>query len=687
MWFVVKIYRIHGDNIVECERVTNIIINALHSVEIQRKFVSPSTLLIELKAFFDIHPINWILILLPGFNKNTKKRWQGNIFSALQDAGSLFDETPDIIISELDNFGTEKILMGIEFCSALQAGNQAWQRSARAFSTGRTGCPYLYVVDFVKYELDATTRKRKALRFPNAAIPYSYINYSKNINNFVAQLYVKSEEFNKLNDVTIENFNDSDFAEQDLGIYIVKLMLGLNTFSEQERILNKNLNVVKFLAQHANENINFSASEWEGIYKKHFNNIVDYAVENVRFNFRKIIASKSRHGKSEEFVNLVAKLSVGFASRELPFGIIPANKRAEFAQKLHELYPYENGSAINFIAHNKKHLIVAIFKGFKPRGDDNRPDRGLLPFVSMLSSATEEILTFIYGPVIEGNFILLTKNPLELAARNGLWHSILALSNVVIMDSLVLSQGKNYSISKIFDTNFVKKYFMNCVSNTKLSSRPAFSNIPIKFGEDDVDTGIHYFFAHILKCFEGMCNPPGGDWSGLSIVDKGCEYRWLSLPRVSNTILGKRPDHILEIFGVFERPLLLVIESKEKSAELEENVGNMLTNYVESLMSFIPSVHREISANNDEWQWGDKIVDVKNFYIIPAASYLKKYAEPIEVVAEKKCEILFIMDPIISETIIGWEIEIVPLTPRSKILKDFIINQYRSTKDLQFILK
>jgi len=358
MWFVVKIYRIHGDNIVECERVTNIIINALHSVEIQRKFVSPSTLLIELKAFFDIHPINWILILLPGFNKNTKKRWQGNIFSALQDAGSLFDETPDIIISELDNFGTEKILMGIEFCSALQAGNQAWQRSARAFSTGRTGCPYLYVVDFVKYELDATTRKRKALRFPNAAIPYSYINYSKNINNFVAQLYVKSEEFNKLNDVTIENFNDSDFAEQDLGIYIVKLMLGLNTFSEQERILNKNLNVVKFLAQHANENINFSASEWEGIYKKHFNNIVDYAVENVRFNFRKIIASKSRHGKSEEFVNLVAKLSVGFASRELPFGIIPANKRAEFAQKLHELYPYENGSAINFIAHNKKHLIV-----------------------------------------------------------------------------------------------------------------------------------------------------------------------------------------------------------------------------------------------------------------------------------------------------------------------------------------
>ena len=68
--------------------------------------------------------------LLPGFNKNTKKRWSGNIFNPLKEAGSFFDETPDAIISRIEG-QNERILLGIEFCSALQAGNQAWQRSAR----------------------------------------------------------------------------------------------------------------------------------------------------------------------------------------------------------------------------------------------------------------------------------------------------------------------------------------------------------------------------------------------------------------------------------------------------------------------------------------------------------------------------------------------------------------------------
>ena len=130
----------------------------------------------------------------------------------------------DAIISKINDDGTESIILGIEFCSALQAGNQAWQRSARAFSTGRTGCPYLYIVDFVKYELNNETRERKNLRFPNAAVPYSYLNYSKNTGNFVAQLYTKSEEFDKTKDSSLAGFSENDFGSEDLGIYIVKLL-------------------------------------------------------------------------------------------------------------------------------------------------------------------------------------------------------------------------------------------------------------------------------------------------------------------------------------------------------------------------------------------------------------------------------------------------------------------------------
>lgn len=153
------------------------------------------------------HRFEWQLELLPGFNKAGRRRWEANIFAGLKDSGSFLDETPDALVTCVEN-GLETILYAIEFCSALQAGNQAWQRSGRAFSTGRTGCPYLYIVDFVKYELDARTRERKALRFPNPAVPYSYISFSRESDNFVAQVYVRSEEFDKQFDRSLRNFDE-----------------------------------------------------------------------------------------------------------------------------------------------------------------------------------------------------------------------------------------------------------------------------------------------------------------------------------------------------------------------------------------------------------------------------------------------------------------------------------------------
>ena len=235
-------FRIHGDNIVECERIANIIINEMAPEQVGSYLVSPSTIAIEFRTVYLRTLVEWRFELLPGFNKNTKRRWSGNIFEALKEAGSFFDETPDAIITEVDEENNEKILLAIEFCSALQAGNQAWQRSARGFSTGRTGCPYIYIVDFVKYELDNVTRRRKNLRFPNAAVPYSYINYAKSTGHFVAQLYTKSEEFDKSKDSSLRDFDESDFGTKELGSYIAKLLIGANTHAEEQAILQKNMN-------------------------------------------------------------------------------------------------------------------------------------------------------------------------------------------------------------------------------------------------------------------------------------------------------------------------------------------------------------------------------------------------------------------------------------------------------------
>ena len=174
-----------------------------------------------------------------------------------------------------------------------------------------------------------------------------------------------------------------------------------------------------------------------------------------------------------------------------------------------------------------------------------------------------------------------------------------------------------------------------------------------------------------------MCNPPGGDWSGLSVLYKDYEVRWLSLPRVSKEINGKRPDHVLELFGVFDKPLLLSIESKEHSFDLEYHVGNGLINYITGLMNYIPNVERKVYPQVEWWHKTEKSVDIDDFEVISAAAYLRASAQPNHIVFQNSnCDMLFIMEP----QQYGWKVEIVPNTSKSLKLKSFI-------KDKMFELK
>lgn len=670
-----KLFRIHGDNIVECERITRIIIAETQPDSVTVSLISPSTISVDLDFIYVDEHYFWTLEMLPGFNKAGRRRWAGNIFEALKDSGSFLDETPDAIVTEVVD-EKETILYAIEFCSALQAGNQAWQRSGRAFSTGRTGCPYLYIVDFVKYELDSRTRERKALRFPNPAVPYSYINFSKETGNFVAQIYVKSEEFDKTRDRQLVGFDEDNFADRELAEYMVRSMCGLDTREVEETILIKNLYVVKFLAQSSRTATNFSSAEWEALYNSR-QDIIDYSIENTEFNFHKTITAKGHHGRSPEVLELIDHFSVGLASRDLPFGIIPAENRAAFARGFHRLYPAFDASVVRSIAQQSQDLLLCLIKGFKPRGDDNRPDRGILPLAVMLSNTEVEILTYIYGPIVEANFNLLRNNPKRLATSNGLWRSILALSNYVALDVPILSRHPRDE-EILFDTSALKNEYTTFSNNPNGLTRPVFSSYSREYHEDDVDTGIHYLFAHVMNnvCFEGMCNPPGGDWSGLSVIQDNREVRWLSLPRVSDEVDGKRPDHVIEIFGMYLKPVLLVIESKERARDLEPNVGTGLINYISHLMDYTPSVERSIGYEKSEWTQARKRVDYSAFFTISAVAYLRNSAQPVSVVFENSnCDMLFVMEPIKS----GWDIEIIPGTFEADGLKDFIIQKVKDS--------
>ena len=113
-----RIFRIHGDNIVECERITTLILEETDPTSIKISLVSPSTIIYNIRFDYLGSHFEWQLELLPGFNKAGRKRWEGNIFSGLKNSGSFLDETPDAVVTCVED-ALETILCGIEFCSAL----------------------------------------------------------------------------------------------------------------------------------------------------------------------------------------------------------------------------------------------------------------------------------------------------------------------------------------------------------------------------------------------------------------------------------------------------------------------------------------------------------------------------------------------------------------------------------------
>jgi len=173
-------------------------------------------------------------------------------------------------------------------------------------------------------------------------------------------------------------------------------------------------------------------------------------------------------------------------------------------------------------------LLIVWITGFKPRGDDSRPDRGLVPLARMLFGNGVNILSIVFGPAKSKTWETFAENPQQLAIDNGLWQAVMGLSNFVFADSATSDYGALFH------------------------------------SEQDTDTAIHTLFSKqtSIGIFEGMCNPPGGDWSGVSVLDFNTleEYRWTSLPRVS-AVGGKRPDHIIQVSDTSKEPIFLSIES------------------------------------------------------------------------------------------------------------------------------
>ena len=561
-----KYLRIHGDNIIECERTLELIKKAYDGriVLLQSPLYMP-------KYQLDCDSGRFVIELLSGHG-----RWGVDVASILQENGGILHEGADSYVTEVAR-SQEKVIFALEYCSALPAGNNAWQRSGRAISAVLAGVPYLYYAEIGGVELDGE-REIKASRFPNPVVPFSYLMTSKKYSSLCAPVYkthpsITEELYNKFKDVI--GVNDS-----------LKIIRGLIDGSDIEAatnsLIDKDLKLVKLLSDDRRINDTLRGEQWNRLLaaSKPEEWLSTYTRSLV---WKKKISDKVLVSKSfKTLLNSVMRYNCRtIGGKDLPICIIPTDKLPTFENLLKNLYP-----KLDIIIKKDRPLAIVWITGFKPRGDDSRPDRGLAPLARMTLGSGVEMMTIVYGPAKTSTWVQMKASIDKLCSENGLWQAVFNLSNHVLVDSATLSEPHYF--------------YKDCVLKKNPSSITFDkARVPVAFSEDDTDCAIHQIFAHKseLGILEGMCNPPGGDWSGVSCFIQDEEYRWTSLPRVS-PIGGKRPDHVIQI-ATSDKNTFLSIESKGKGADLEDNIGTHLSDYMRDLFSSIPTAHRKV---NGDWR-------------------------------------------------------------------------------------
>ena len=608
---MIRIFNIHGDNIVECERAFLLCRKAL---EINAYFLN-NTSSVFCPCYKASSKVNeYIFTFFPGYH-----RWNNDILNLLYTDTDSLRENPDILITEIIE-GKEKALLAIEYCGALPAGNQAWQRSGRGYSTGKSKVPYLYIAELGGFELDSD-RNRKAARTPNPAIPFSYISYTKEYST-VLPVYQKSPSCDKKSETLYQEV----FSENEL-VDITNCILNCKDYSDIEHELeNKVIKFIQIKAATSKGAVTLTAEQWKAAYRVICNNesLITFLCKNNPVNWKKTAYISGLTQSAQQFMEIASRYAIGITSSKLPMCIIPSQNKEDFLRDVNQLYPNLNEDFKSWIS-KKDNLVITWVNGFKPRGDDARPDRGLVPFARMLLGKSANILTFVYGPAKATSWRIFENDPVRLGRTNGLWEAIFSASDAVLVDSATTPHK----------FNLLKPQFQSKL-NEDINKNIIVSNIPEKIGENDVDTILHTFFmqAKGIDTFECICNPPGGDWSGISIFEKSnkIEYRWLCLPR-ETPVTAKRPDHIFQFYGLTSKPILLSVESKEGARELEENIGKRLVNYLYNLFS--TPINAERKDGSEKWIYSESMLSKDNYLFASAAAYICKRDSDLSLVENK----------------------------------------------------
>ena len=611
--------RIHGDNILECEHALDLIEEAISLDGKTEAAHDPASSLWSPIYTISIGTRQVARIqLLPGYG-----RWPADIQRELNRRGAPLREMPDAIVTELLAEDDEEPIAAFEFCGALPAGNNAWQRCGRALNLAYPGIPFFYFAELGGAELNSS-RVVKAGRTPNPLIPFAYLALGDALKTLALPVFEPSPSIQK---GERDLFGNSFGRQEAVGLLACILKHEL-CMGKENALKEKDILAIETLvATRKDKTTVLTAKEWGDIAKSATGaSKVSWLVKRG-MAWRKAINIP----KTPTLVALyeaIKALAVSVGTRDFAICLVPAEKLPTLENKLRQIYGRRiTPDFIKSIAKGNRPLVVVWVAGFKPRGDDSRPDRGLLPLARMLFGEEDvNVLSVIYGPAKNPEAVI--KDPSKAAKSNGLWESIVRFSTAFLLDSTTSAKLK--MISAVIPGR-------EKAESTSKPKLPAGSTNPIRFGENDVDSALHTIFSRMLEtlCFECICNPPGGDWSGFSLQMEDSIHRWTSLPRVTAT-KEKRPDHVIQ----FRKPkeFLLSIESKDGAGSVEPNIGPRLKQYVKSLLLFAPTICRGLQKQS---QWNPFQAEHKPaaLDVVTAAAFqLSSIKELDSVLSKGKCD-------------------------------------------------
>ena len=575
---------VFGDNILECEQALSLVVEAVGSDPLHLRWVGGALY----APLYEISIGAWVIMtaqLFPGYH-----RWDYDLQLQLRQRGAPLLEATDAVVVDA---ATREVVLAFEFCGALPAGNNAWQRCGRALACAKAGVPYLYYAELGGIELDQN-RTIKAARFPNPIVPFAYLSLSQLSNSLAAPVFEISPSGTA--DVARE-FAQSGGTVEALDV-IRELLLGDYDYAGAAVVAlqQKADKTVHALADHRRRNDTLVGDEWHELAKQRSGNArVDWLLaKRMSWSKTESIGTPS----FREFLSAVEELgTVAAGAESIPISLLAADKRGDLANIVRDLYRHRVTSEfLEWLgAGASRPLILVWIAGFKPAGEDSRPDRGLLPLAHMLFSDGADYLSIVYGPVRPEQLAQLETDSVGLARSNGLWEALVGLSDAIIIDGQTSDSLSSIGVLT-----------PELPPESARPAKPFDSNRAPTYGEQDIDTLLHMLFATDASqaIFEGMCNPPGGNWSGISFqaaVNRDV-VRWTSLPRVTKKG-SKRPDHVVVIQGdekQGDEPTVLSIESKHLYRTVEPGVGPRLTAYVEGLFNESPTISRR--ATKRKWK-------------------------------------------------------------------------------------